>query len=128
MTTVIVSEDDAHAVVVNVRHTHSMVAVRRREQNDDARNDVVPGAENSKKAQACGEATEPLRTLSSGFHRRRRVGRDTCWVKMANREMAVIQKLADRSWKKDAGNQNDNAKAQEFKDTAFTEPSRPARR
>ncbi len=69
MMTVIVSEHDAHAVAI-VGNTHGMFAVRRREQNGDARNDVVSGAEKSQEAQARGEATEPLRALCSGFHRR----------------------------------------------------------
>lgn len=61
MMTVIVSEEDAHAVVVTVRHTNGMLAICCREQNRNARNDVVPGAEKSQEAQTGGEATEPVR-------------------------------------------------------------------
>ncbi len=84
MMTMIVSENDAHAVVVTVRHTHGMFAIRRREQNRNARNDVVPGAKKSQEAQTRREAMEPWRALCSGFHRRRTVGRDTFLVKMAH--------------------------------------------
>lgn len=93
MMTVIVSEDDAHAVAVTVRHSNGMVTICCREQNRDTRNYIVPGAKKSQKAQARGEATEPLRALCSGFHRRRTVGPDTCLVKMGNREMRFFRSL-----------------------------------
>ncbi len=74
MMSAIVGEDDTHAVIVTARHMHRVVAIRRREQDYDPRDEVVAGAEKSQEAQAGGEATEPVRGKSSGSHGRRKVG------------------------------------------------------
>ncbi len=95
MMNMIVRENDADAVVP-VRHAYGMFAIRHREQNSDARNDVVPGAEKSQEAQARGEATEPLRRLCSGLHRRRNLGVNARWVNVPSSTSGFVASLRSR--------------------------------